>query len=292
MANLLLFLPYLITGMLPFVVGTLLAGVSGYPVRLGVAGAGALGLAALILAAALSREVHAPKAGGLPPWPGLSLRRANHLAYAWLALAALIGLLLQLSGLTGEMTIPLGALGLLGGYFLFAPPLELHRRGLGEAAGALGYGVLPTLAGYYLQSGHLVAEIFFFGLPLTFAAFNVFLIHGFPPADGSRPGRPGSLAERLGPGAGALIYSLANVLIILGLILCLWLPASPLPFREALWVLMVLAVVNQELIKRKAYRSETRLKLLRWLTLGLHLGMGVLFALMAWPRVYQTFGGF
>ena len=291
MASLLFFLPYLVSGVLPFMVGTLLAGVSGYPVRLGVAGAGALGLAALILAAALSREVHAPKAGGLPPW-GLSPRRANGLAYACLALAAIIGLVLQLAGLTGEMTIPLGALGVLGGYFFFAPPLELHRRGLGEAAGALGYGVLPTLAGYYLQSGHLVAEIFFFGLPLTFAAFNVFLIHGFPPPDGSRPVRPGSLAERLGPGAGALIYSLANVLTILGLILCLWLPASPLPFREALWILMVLAVVNQELIKRKAYRSETRLELLRWLTLGLHLGMGVLFALMAWPRVYPTLGGF
>jgi len=44
-------------------------------------------------------------------------------------------------------------------------------------------------------------------------------------------------------------------------------------------------VVNQELIKRKAYHDEARLRLLDWLTLALHLGMGLTFNLMLWQRL-------
>jgi hypothetical protein len=52
-----------------------------------------------------------------------------------------------------------------------------------------------------------------------------------------------------------------------------------------LWPLLILAVINQELIKRKAYRDEGRLKLLGRLTLTLHLGMGLVFVLMLWQRL-------
>ncbi len=60
--------------------------------------------------------------------------------------------------------------------------------------------------------------------------------------------------------------------------------AASLPLRPALWPLLVLAVVNQELLKRKAYASETLLLLLCRLTLALQLGMGLLFTLMLWER--------
>jgi len=44
-------------------------------------------------------------------------------------------------------------------------------------------------------------------------------------------------------------------------------------------------VINQEIIKRKAYRDEGRLKLLGRLTLTLHLGMGLVFLLMLGQRL-------
>jgi hypothetical protein len=82
-----------------------------------------------------------------------------------------------------------------------------------------------------------------------------------------------------------LIYTLVNILAITGLVVCLFLPASPLPFRAGLWLVLLLAVINQELVKRKAYQQEGRLKLLCRLTLALHLSMGLIFTLMLWQRL-------
>jgi len=277
-------LPFLLAGCLPFWAGTLLAQVSGYPLRPGVALAGTLAVAGLVLAAFAARQTFAPGAGRCPVWRVGAVKGPERPAYALLGVAASMGAVLQFLYRTGDLTIPLGALGVLGGYFYFAPPLAWHRRGLGEAMGALCFGVLPVATGFYLQSGYWVAEELFYGLPLAWAGFNLFLIYGFPDPREEAPARH-SLAARLGPVPAALIYTVGNVLLILGLVAILVFPASPLPWRHAIWPLLLLAVVNQELIKRRAYREETRLRLLCRLSLALHLGMGLVFNLMLWQRL-------
>lgn len=283
--QLLSFLPYVITGLLPFAVGTLLAPASGFPLRSGVFGAGLVAVAALILVAAGSRGTFGPDAGRCPKLGLGAPRGEERFTYVALALAALLGIILQFCWHTGELTIPLGALGILAGYFYFAPPLNWHRRGLGGAAGALAFGLLPVLTGFYLQCGHLVTEVLLYGLPLTLAGYNLFLIHGFPgPGSEANPDPPG-LVARQGPIHGALLYTVVNILTMVGLGFCLFFPAFPLPFRAGLWPLLLLAVVNQELIKRRAYQDESRLRLLCGLTLGLHLGMGLIFTVMLAQRI-------
>ncbi len=277
-------LPLLVAGCLPFWAGNLLAQVSGYPLRLGVLLAGTLAVAGLVLAAFAARETFAPEAGRGPAWRLGSVKDPDRLAYAFLGLAALLGLALQFLYHTGDLTIPLGALGVLGGYFYFAPPLAWHHRRLGEAVGALCFGLLPVVTGFYLQSGYWVAEELLYGLPLTWAGFNLFLIYGFPDPHGEAPPRH-SLAARLGPVPAALIYTVGNVLVILGLVAILFFPASPLPWKNAIWPLLLLAAANQELIKRRAYREESRLRRLCQLTLALHLGLGAVFCLMLWQRI-------
>ena len=285
-------LPLLLAGCLPFWAGNLLAMVSGYPLRPWVLLAGTLALAALVLAAAAAREILAPGAGLYPAWrlgffqgwTGEDARPTPRVAYACLGLAALMGLVLQFLGGTGVLTIPLGALGVLGGYFSWAPPLAWHRRGLGEAAGGLCFGLLPVVTGFYLQSGYWVAEELLYGLPLTFAGFNLFLMYGFPAPQEEAPRRH-SLAARWGPVPAALFYTAGNVLIMLLLLGLFYFPASPLPFRALIWPLLLLAVVNQELLKRRAYREEGRLRLLCRLSLALHLGLGAVFCLMLWQRL-------
>ena len=276
-------LPYFLTGLLPFGLGTLISGASGFPMRPAVWGIGLAGVAALLLAAFASRQAFAPE-GRCPTLPGLSPTGARRLAYGALGLAGFLGLFCQFRLHTGDLTLPLGGLGLLFGYFYFAPPLQWHRRGLGEVAGGLSFGLLPVAAAFYLQGGRAITEILLFGLPLSLAGFNLFLVHGFPRAGEEPPARH-SLAARLGPVAGALIYTLMNILTIAGLVFCLMFPANPLPLREGLLLPLLLAVVNQELIKRKAYRDEARLKLLCRLTLALHLSMGLAFSLSLWPRL-------
>jgi 1,4-dihydroxy-2-naphthoate octaprenyltransferase len=141
-----------------------------------------------------------------------------------------------------------------------------------------------VVSGFYLQCGHLVTEVLLYGLPLTFAAFNLFLIHGFPPLDGAEPGPGRSLAARLGPVAAGLVFTLANILTLAGLVFDLLFPANPLPFRWGFVLVILLAVVNQELIKQKAYRREARMRLVCRLTLAQHLGMGLVFVISLWPR--------
>ncbi len=277
-------LPYVLAGLAPFGAGTLLAGVAGFPVRPGVFFLGAAALAALILAAWGSRLAFAPTEGR---WPGrglLSPESVRGLAYASMGLAAALGLILQFWARTGNWTIPLGGLGLLGGYFCFAPPFQWHRRGWGEVAGGLCFGLIPVAAGLYLQTGHLLTEVLLYGLPLTFAAFNLFLIHGFPGPEEEEPAARHSLAARVSPVAGALIFTLVNILTIGGLVFDLLFPANPLPFRTGFILLIILAVVNQELIKNRAYLQEARIKLLCRLTLAQHLGMGLVFAISLWQR--------
>jgi 1,4-dihydroxy-2-naphthoate octaprenyltransferase len=245
---------------------------------------GTIAVQALAVAAFAAREAFAPGAGRYPAWQLSFGRRPETLAYEALGVAALMGLALQFLYHTGDLTIPLGALGVLGGYFYFAPPLAWHRRRLGEAMGALCFGPLPVVAGFYLQSGYWVVEELLYVLPLTWAGFNLFLIYGFPDPREEAPPRH-SLAARLGPVPAALLYTVGNVLVILGLMAILFYPASPLPWRHALWPLLLLAVASQELIKRRAYREEHRLRRLCQLTLALHLGLGAVFCLMLWQRL-------
>jgi 1,4-dihydroxy-2-naphthoate octaprenyltransferase len=276
-------LPFLLAGVLPLWVGALLAGVSGLPLRLGVLGVSTLAVVALVLAAFAAREVFCPEAGRCPAWRLTSARQPEIPAYTALAVAAVLGFALQFGWRTGDFTLPLGALGILGGYFSFAPPLAWHRRGLGEAVGGLCFGLLPVATGLYLQCGQLLTEVLLYGLPLTFTGVNLFLVYGFPAA-GAAPG-PRTLAARVEPATAALIFTICNILTIIGLVLILIFPAAGLPWRFGLWPLAILAVFNQELIKRKAYRDEGRLKLLGRLTLTLHLGMGLVFVMMLWQRL-------
>lgn len=278
-------MPYILTGIFPFWAGMLLAQVAGFPLRPGIWVTGTLGVLALILAAFASGEAFGPGVGQCPALGGLPPQAARRLALACLALAALLGLMLQFGWGTGDLTLPLGGLGVLGGYFYFAPPLNWHRRAWGEAVGGLCLGLLPVTAGFYLSGGHLVSEVLLYGLPLTFGAFNLLLVHGFPVPEAGVPWASHSLAQRLRPVTRAFIYTICNILTMVGLGFCLFFPASPLPLRGALWPLLLLAVVNQELIKRKAYHDEARLRLLCWLTLALHLGLGLTFNLMLWLRL-------
>jgi 1,4-dihydroxy-2-naphthoate octaprenyltransferase len=274
-----------LSALAPFTAGALLAPASGLPLRGGVLFLGLVGVAALVLAAAAAREAWAAGLGSFPSWPILPPADPKKLAHLSLALAAVLGFILQSLGRTGNLTIPLGGLGALGGYFYFAPPLQFGRRGLGEAFGALCFGLLPVTAGLYLQCGQLLTEVLLYGLPLTFAGFNLCLIYGFP-RPGAAPGVGGfGLASRLGPVAGALLFTVFNVLTILGLAVILFFPAPALPGRAALWPLLLLAVVIQELVKRKSYLEEAGLKRLGRLTLALHLGLGWVFVLMLWLRL-------
>ncbi|MCL6620683.1 MAG: hypothetical protein K6T55_01145 [Syntrophobacterales bacterium] len=269
-------------GLLPFGLGILLARASGYALRPGVILLGLTVLVCLHLAAWAARGTYGAAVPRWPlpwEWPPARWRR---LGRGCLLLAAALGLWLQAGAGTGRLTLPLGGLGVVCSHCLFAPPLALARRGWGEAAAALGFGLLPVFAGYYLQTGHGLTEILLLGLPLSLAAFNLFLIWGLP-APGSLPG--GTLAARLSPPGVGLLFTVVNIFTIAALCVVLLFPAVPLPSRGGLFLLLGWALVHQELIKRRAYVREERLTLLARLLLLKQLAMGLVFVWGLWPRL-------
>lgn len=273
----------MIAALAPFGLGVLLARASGFSVEGPVLAVESLALMALILAGFASREAYAPQVGRWPPWTRLNQEAWRRLAYTCLALAGVLALLLQWVWQTGDFTIPLAGLGALSGYFIFAPPLAWVRRGWGEFWAGLCFGLLPVLSGFYLQTGHLISEILLYGLPLSLAGLNVFLLLGFP-----EPGQEverSTLATRLGPVGTAFLYTIINILVVLGLVISLFFPAASHFGQSWLWALVVLALVNQEMIKRRAYYQEARIQLLCFLSLALHLGMSLIFGLGLWGRL-------
>jgi 1,4-dihydroxy-2-naphthoate octaprenyltransferase len=273
----------LIAALAPFGLGVLLARASGFPAGEQVLAMEGLAWAALVLATLASREAYAPQIGRWPHWTGWDQEAWRRLAYVCLALAVGLALLLQGVWRTGDFTIPLAGLGILGGYFIFAPPLAWGRRGWGEFWAGLCLGLLPVLTGFYLQSGHLSSEVLFYGIPLSLAGFNLCLVLGFP-----EPGQEvesTTLAIRLGPVGAAFLYTIINILVVLSLIIGVFFPAASHFGQSWLWALIVLAMVNQELIKRRAYYQEARIRLLCLLNVALHLGMSVVFGLGLWGRL-------
>jgi len=273
----------LITALAPFGLGVLLADASGFPADQQVLAVETLAVAALILAGFASREAYAPRIGRCPTWTGWDQETWQRLAYVCLALAGGLVFLLQGVWHTGDFTIPLAGVGVVGGYFLFAPPLAWSRRGWGEFWAGLCLGLLPVLTGFYLQSGHFISEILLYGIPLSLAGFNLFLLLGFP-----EPGQEverTTLATRLGPVGAAFLYTIINILVALSLIISIFFPAASHFGKSWLWALIVLAMVNQELVKRRAYYQEARIQLLCLLNLALHLGMSAVYGLGLWGRL-------
>lgn len=275
----------LVAALAPFGLGVLLAAASGFAAPGPALAAELLAVSLLTMAGLASREAYAPHTGQCPSWAGLPRESWRRIAYACLTLAGLLVVLLQWCWQTGDFTIPLAAVGTLGGYFIFAPPLAWHRRGLGELWGGFCFGLLPVLAGFYLQSRHLISETLLYGAPLSLAAFNLFVLLGFPEPGAEPEPEPFSLAARLGPVAAALVYTLINILVVLGLVINLFFPAASHLGQPWLWALIGLALVNQELIKRRAYYQAARLRLLCFSTLALHLGMCLIFGLGLWGRL-------
>lgn len=294
------YVPLVLSGLLPFWVGTLLARVNGFPWRAPVAGWASLGVILVILAAFWIKELHDPEndrqpltekiASLSPDVPGwlqgaVSVVTLKKMSWGAVATAAAVGWLLQFYFHTGSWTILLGVLGLLGGYAYAALPAHWRAWGAREAIAALCFGPLPVTAGFYVQSSSLVSELFLFALPLSFSSLNVCLSKSFLDYQADRRAGKPSLTVHLDLVGGAFIYTLANIITIIGLVGCILFPAASLPYHQGLWGIILLAVINQEMVKRKQYK-EHRGQLILWgLTIGVNLGMAAWFLVMIWGRL-------
>jgi 1,4-dihydroxy-2-naphthoate octaprenyltransferase len=135
-------------------------------------------------------------------------RTAAYASVVSLLLALAVALILWLVYRTGSWTVPFCVLGLLGGFFYSTPPLRWVTTGVGEMWIAFCYGWLPIAVGYYLQVCEIAPVVHWLAIPVGLTILNVILLNEFLDHEAdSRTGKT-NLVVRLGRHKGSLLYGL------------------------------------------------------------------------------------
>jgi len=219
-------LPFHSVGILPFILGGILAWQQTGSFHWPILSWGAAGVVSVMLATyyageywdhvedSLSAELGPSRfAGGSGVIQrGLLPRRAPLVASIVSVTVALgIALILQFAYRTGPWTVPFCILGLLGGFFYSARPVRWVSTGLGELWIAFCYGWLPVAVGYYVQTGHLAALVHWLSLPIGLSIFNVILLNEFPDYHADLSADKNNLTVRLGRERAAKMYGLVSL---------------------------------------------------------------------------------
>ena len=244
--------PFHSVGVLPFLLGTLVARSMGYGISWPVLFWGVIGVVLILLATYFAGEYwdvqedtlsgrRGPSrfAGGSQVVQRGLLPRQAPLwgSLVSLGLAGGVGLLLQFGYRTGPWTWPLGALGALGGFFYSTRPVRWVRLGWGELWIAFCYGWLPVAVGCYLQAGSVPPVVHWLALPIGLSIFNVILLNEFPDYPSDLEAGKTNLAVRLGLEQSAWLYAVVMVLVWLSFGLSLSRGAPRLALLPALPVL-------------------------------------------------------
>jgi 1,4-dihydroxy-2-naphthoate octaprenyltransferase len=186
-------------------------------------------------------------------------------------IALAIASVLRLGYGTGPWTIPFAIVGLLGGFFYSTRPVRWVSTGVGELWIGFCYGWLPVAVGYYLQLGEITPLVHWLSIPIGLTIFNVILLNEFPdhPADSAAGKR--NLVVRLGPERASLLYSLVSLGSWLGMWLSLRRGVPP----QALWFylpILALSIALVALVLGGRWRGRAFLEVLCALNLVVNLG--------------------
>lgn len=287
-------LPFHSVGVLPFVLGTVLAWRLQGTFRWDIFLLGTLGVVLIMLATytageywdieedslSAARKPASRFAGGsgIIPRALLPPRVALATSIGSLALAAGVGVLLQFGYRTGPWTIPFGAIGMLGGFFYSTRPLRWVSRGIGELWIAFCYGWLPVAVAYYLQVGTLDRLIHWLAVPVGLTIFNVIFLNEYPDYEADLAAKKRNLLVRLGRKRGAILYAVVALAACASVFLAV---AQGVPF-QGLWFylpILLLSLVLIALVLESRWRNPRILERLCGANIVVNLGTTAVFVL-------------
>jgi 1,4-dihydroxy-2-naphthoate octaprenyltransferase len=278
--------PFHSVGVLPFILGGVLAWWQEGAFRWGVLAWGTLGVILIMLATYYAGEYWdyvedslSGQRGGSRFAGGSQVLQRGLLprhAALWASVASFIlalgvGVILQLGYRTGSWTLPLGILGLFGGFFYSTRPLRWVSRGWGELWIAFCYGWLPVAAGYYLQTGQVTPQIHWLAVPIGLTIFNVILLNEFPDYPADLEAGKTNLAVRLGRERASWLYGVTSV----GSWVAMWLSIGQGVPTRALWFylpILVLSLILVVLVLRGRWQDRATLEKLCGANLVVNLG--------------------
>ena len=202
----------LVTGLLPYVLGTALAFHVNQTFDLFLFLMGLLGLFFALVGVEAFNEYFDWQLGTdrvfqLHPKP--VNKRTFFVGWGSFVLAGMVGL--YLSWLVGWAIIIFAGLGFLGAYCYLGPPLKLTYRGLGELVIAICYGPLMTAGSFYLQAHNLQGFPLLVTLVPGLLLFAVAIVNEVPDFLQDRLVGKRNICVRLGPKRTVRLYSLVIV---------------------------------------------------------------------------------
>ena len=282
-------LPFHSVGVLPCVLGTVIAWRDSYAIDWGIVALAVLAVICIMAATYLSGEYYDYPADsantGYNRFSGgsrvlqkglVSRRRVLPAAIVALCMAGAIGLVIQFVFKTGPLTIPLGVLGMVCGFFYSSNPFRWAYRGVGEMLIFVCYGWLTVNTAYYLQTGRFDLAPTLASIPIGISIFLVIFINEFPDYDSDRGAGKNNMVVRLGLERASVLYGVlalacfvAIPLSVLGSVPRLMLALCPLVLVPIIWNIVALA--------RKQYLEAKHLERICALTLILNLGTTLLY---------------
>jgi 1,4-dihydroxy-2-naphthoate octaprenyltransferase len=279
-------LPFHSVGVLPFILGGVLAWRQEGAFRWDICWWGTLGVVLIMLATyyageywdyaedAISTRLGPSRfAGGSRVLQrGLLPRHAAlYASLISLALAIGVGLVLQVAYRTGPWTMPFGIVGILGGFFYSTRPVRWVRTGIGELWIAFCYGWLPVAVGYYLQTGKITPLVHWLAVPIGLTIFNVILLNEFPDHPADQAAGKTNLAVRLGRERASALYNLTSLGSWIAMLISL---NRGVPTR-ALWFylpILALSLILVVLVMRGRWQDRATLEKLCGANLVVNLG--------------------
>jgi 1,4-dihydroxy-2-naphthoate polyprenyltransferase len=277
--------PFLSVGILPFILGTLMAyritGVSNLPVFW----LGCIVIILILLATYYNGEVHdivedrlSAKegstifAGGSQVLVKGEIRAAivEKVAYVAIFIAVAISIGMHFFYSTGSWTLPLVFSGMMAGFFYSKPPFRWVKRGIGEVLIAYSYGWLPIAFGYYLQTQKFNLLTLWVSLPVALTIFNVILINEFLDSAADTKAGKKNIFIRIGRARSALLY----IFLAIGALLAFYYSLGQgVPFKAAsvyiLVIMVTLAAISMVIAKK--YESRGTLQIICAMSLVINL---------------------
>lgn len=199
-------------------------------------------------------------------------RTVLNAAHVSMGLAALAGLAIVILFRPGPLTIPLGIVGILAGYFYTAPPVKLAYRGLGEIAIAFSYGWLAVFIAYYLLAGvpndpfvHIIT------IPVALTSLSTMLTLELPDFESDDAGGRKNLVIRLGKRRAVLLNMVVLMAVAVSL---LWIDYSSIPFPRTYVPVIpaAMAIYSVGVLLRGDWRHPENYAALSGLALTLDVG--------------------
>jgi 1,4-dihydroxy-2-naphthoate octaprenyltransferase len=255
-------------GVLPFLLGAVIAWSQGNPINGAVLVISSLAVICIMEMTFLINDYYDYQAdllnktfhflsGGSRMLPSGLISKDSVLkaACAFIGVAVILGLILNFYYHTGPYTIPFGALAMFIGYFYTAKPFQCSYHGLGEISIWFACGWLATICGYYLQTGHLDLVTTLVSLPGATSVFLVILVNEIPDIPSDSLAGKRNLAVRLGVGRTIRLY---DILLVVCYIMIVSLIFFGVPRISVFLSLILLPLIASSILStRKSLESKT-----------------------------------